>query len=409
MHRQIAGKLTGRVTKWIVLAFWLLAVVGAGGFAAKLTDVQNNEAASWLPANAESTRALDKLEPFQDPNAIPTVVVYEKKSGLSQADLAAATAQAADFQKMDGVEGKVVGPDPVEGRPGGADRRDLQLRQERLERHAGRRRHAARHGRHRRRHRAHRRGGRSGRRLRRGLRRPRQQPAVRHDRRGHPDPALHLPQPGAVDPPGVLGRCGAHDGPGRHLLPGQVRRPHRQRAEPGHPHRARLRRRHRLRAAARRPLPGGAPSPRRPARGDGLRAAPGHPGDHRQCDDRDPRHAVPAARRDELHRRPRPGGRHRHRGRPARDDHPAAGAARHHRPVDLLAGAAHDGVGRADRLRPVGQGRQPDRAGGRARSGSAPAPRSDSRAWASSPSTRTACRPRTSTPRTSTRSSASGC
>ena len=112
MHRQIAGKLTGRVTKWIVLVFWLLAVVGAGGFAAKLTDVQNNEASSWLPANAESTRALDKLEPFQDPDAIPTVVVYEKKSGLSQADLAAATAQAADFQKMDGVEGKVIGPIP---------------------------------------------------------------------------------------------------------------------------------------------------------------------------------------------------------------------------------------------------------------------------------------------------------
>ena len=33
MHRQIAGKLTGRVTKWIVLVFWLLAVVGAGGVA----------------------------------------------------------------------------------------------------------------------------------------------------------------------------------------------------------------------------------------------------------------------------------------------------------------------------------------------------------------------------------------
>jgi len=26
MHRQIAGKLTGRVTKWIVLVFWILAV-----------------------------------------------------------------------------------------------------------------------------------------------------------------------------------------------------------------------------------------------------------------------------------------------------------------------------------------------------------------------------------------------
>ena len=49
MHRQIAGKLTGRVTKWIVLAVWIIVFGVAGGFAAKLTDVQNNEASSWLP------------------------------------------------------------------------------------------------------------------------------------------------------------------------------------------------------------------------------------------------------------------------------------------------------------------------------------------------------------------------
>ena len=83
MHRQIAGKLTGPVTKWIVLAVWLVVVVVAGGFAAKLTDVQNNEASSWLPASAESTRALDRLAAFQDPNAIPTVVVYRSTSGPS--------------------------------------------------------------------------------------------------------------------------------------------------------------------------------------------------------------------------------------------------------------------------------------------------------------------------------------
>ena len=112
MHRQIAGKLTGPVTKWIVLAAWLVAFVGLGAFSSKLADVQNNEAASWLPASAESTRALEKLEPFQDPNSIPTVVVYEKASGLTQEDLAAAQAQVAEFQAMDGVEGEVVGPIP---------------------------------------------------------------------------------------------------------------------------------------------------------------------------------------------------------------------------------------------------------------------------------------------------------
>jgi putative drug exporter of the RND superfamily len=112
MHRQIAGKLTGRVTKWIVLALWLIAMVGFGYFSSKLTDVQNNEASSWLPASAESTRALEKMEPFQDPNAIPTVVVYERDSGLTPEDLTQIQAQVADFQAMDGVDGEVVGPIP---------------------------------------------------------------------------------------------------------------------------------------------------------------------------------------------------------------------------------------------------------------------------------------------------------
>ena len=72
-------------------------------FAAKLADVQNNEASSWLPESAESTRAFEKLEPFQDPNAIPTVVVYQRAGGLTEADLAAIEAQAVDFAAMDGL------------------------------------------------------------------------------------------------------------------------------------------------------------------------------------------------------------------------------------------------------------------------------------------------------------------
>ena len=32
MHRKIAGKLTGRMTKWLVLVAWILAVGVAGGY-----------------------------------------------------------------------------------------------------------------------------------------------------------------------------------------------------------------------------------------------------------------------------------------------------------------------------------------------------------------------------------------
>jgi len=110
MHRQIAGKLTSPVTKWIVLGLWVVAVAAMSGFAMKLVDQQNNEASSWLPSSAESTLALEKTSAFQDQNSIPTVVVYERDGGLTQSDLAAAESQVAEFQGLDGVEGQVVGP-----------------------------------------------------------------------------------------------------------------------------------------------------------------------------------------------------------------------------------------------------------------------------------------------------------
>ena len=89
MHRQIAGKLTGRVTKWVVLAVWIVIVIAAGSVASKLSDVQDNQASSWLPGSAESTKVLDKTAPFQDQNDIPTIVVYVRDAGLTADDLAA--------------------------------------------------------------------------------------------------------------------------------------------------------------------------------------------------------------------------------------------------------------------------------------------------------------------------------
>ena len=103
MHRQIAGKLTGRVTKWVVLVIWLIVVMAAGSVASKLSDVQDNQASSWLPASAESTKALEKLAPFQDQNEIPTVLVYEKESGLTQADGTQVRHQVDEVQQLKGA------------------------------------------------------------------------------------------------------------------------------------------------------------------------------------------------------------------------------------------------------------------------------------------------------------------
>ena len=103
MHRQIAGKLTGPVTKWIVLVASVLVLGTMMPLNAKLVDVQNNEASSWLPESAESTKVVEELTGTVDPNDIPTLVVFHRDSGLTEDDLAAMDEQAVEIAKIDGV------------------------------------------------------------------------------------------------------------------------------------------------------------------------------------------------------------------------------------------------------------------------------------------------------------------
>jgi putative drug exporter of the RND superfamily len=113
MHRQIAGKLTSPVTKWFVVVAWLAVAVPGAYFGFQLTEVQNNEMSSWLPGTAESTQAFEKLEAFQDPDAMPTAVVYEREGGLTTDDMEAISAQAREIAAMDGIEGQVLSPPAV--------------------------------------------------------------------------------------------------------------------------------------------------------------------------------------------------------------------------------------------------------------------------------------------------------
>ena len=112
MTRSAASLICGPRAKYAVIAFWLLILVGAMGFAQQLTDEQNNEAASWLPGSAESTKALAATAAFSSPNMIPAVVVYERESGITDADMREAAADAATFGQLDGLDGQVAGPFP---------------------------------------------------------------------------------------------------------------------------------------------------------------------------------------------------------------------------------------------------------------------------------------------------------
>jgi RND superfamily putative drug exporter len=112
MHREIAGRLTGRRTKWLALGFWLVVVVVAAWPSSKLADVQENDAINWLPGSAESTKAFQKMDAFQDPDAALTVVVYEKTSGITPADIAKAKADQARIIELKRVSDDAQGPIP---------------------------------------------------------------------------------------------------------------------------------------------------------------------------------------------------------------------------------------------------------------------------------------------------------
>ena len=103
MHRQIAGKLTGPITKWIVLGFTIVLFMVFSALGAKLGDVKNNEASSWLPSSAEATTVANQISKDVNPNDIPTLVVYHRASGLTADDFDAMDAQAKEIAKVDGV------------------------------------------------------------------------------------------------------------------------------------------------------------------------------------------------------------------------------------------------------------------------------------------------------------------
>ncbi len=111
-----AGRLAwlpaGRRSKWVVLAFWLVVAGFAFGPSSGLTGAQDNDAESWLPSGAESTKVIAASSAFRSSDEIPAVVVYERAGGLTAQDQTAVTAQVQRFNAVAGVDRDATGPVP---------------------------------------------------------------------------------------------------------------------------------------------------------------------------------------------------------------------------------------------------------------------------------------------------------
>jgi putative drug exporter of the RND superfamily len=126
-RRSIYTIAAGPRAKWVVFLVWLVGVfiaVGPAQLPTKFTDAEDNESSSYLPGDAESTKALDATKSLQGGELASAVIVYYRESGLTEADLAKTQddVQRMTQRRFEGVVrdgAKAAGGGPQVRRPNG--------------------------------------------------------------------------------------------------------------------------------------------------------------------------------------------------------------------------------------------------------------------------------------------------
>ncbi|MET4059104.1 RND superfamily putative drug exporter [Arthrobacter sp. UYP6] len=108
------GGRTDRRTGWarflipVVLILVWLTVGGIGGpYFGKISEVADNNQASYLPASSDSTQVAELQKEFTDSDAIPAVIVYVNDAGLTQQDRSFIDGRVTALAKVPGVAGGV--------------------------------------------------------------------------------------------------------------------------------------------------------------------------------------------------------------------------------------------------------------------------------------------------------------
>ncbi len=97
------------------VVLFLLGALG-GSYQGKLSGVQKNDNAEYLPNSAESTKVDTQSQQFRSVLSIPGFIVYQRGAGLTPADKTKIEADAKTFATLPGVAGnQIVGPTYARG------------------------------------------------------------------------------------------------------------------------------------------------------------------------------------------------------------------------------------------------------------------------------------------------------
>ena len=93
------------IAVWVIgglAVFWLLFGLAGGSFTGKLTEVQKNDNAAYLPATAESTKVDKAIGAVRTVQTVPGFIVYQRDSGLTEADRRRSPPTSQNFRAHQG-------------------------------------------------------------------------------------------------------------------------------------------------------------------------------------------------------------------------------------------------------------------------------------------------------------------
>ena len=112
--RRVASIVTGRRSKWVILAVWVVAIFAVFPLGSKLSDKTSDDTQSFLPSSAESTEVVRQLdEEFPGGETDQAIIVYQRDGGLTAADKQKIAADQQAINEAGPQKINVVGPQQV--------------------------------------------------------------------------------------------------------------------------------------------------------------------------------------------------------------------------------------------------------------------------------------------------------